>query len=282
MEEKRRWQERRRDIEAGAGLKGVVTGVFGSVCHVAGGDVPTRGFSVAAGDEVLYSSRGVERVLPRRSELARGGCVIAANVDTVVIVASFGAPPLRPGLIDRYLLATRRGGCEPLLCVNKCDQKNAAELALLDPYEALVPILLCSAQTGEGIAALRERLRGQLCVFSGHSGVGKSSLLNALSPVLALKVGAVSQANGKGRHTTSASWLYDLGAGIRIIDTPGVREFAIDAAEASEFPEFERFAPLCRFRDCTHTHEPHCAVREAAERGNIPLSRYQAYLKLSG
>jgi ribosome biogenesis GTPase len=285
LEEKRRWHERRQQRAAGAtgahSGKGIVAGVNAGICEVDGKRVRTRGFSVVVGDEVLYSVRGVERVLPRRTELARAGHVIAANIDVVVIVASFLSPPLRPGLIDRYLVAVRRGGCEPLLCVNKCDRKTAPEVELLAPYEALVPVVLCSALTGEGLDTLRDRLRGRVCVFSGHSGVGKSSLVNALAPGLELKTGTVIEATSKGRHTTSASSLADIGDGIRVIDTPGIREFAIEPVTAHEFPEFERFAPFCRFRDCTHTHELECAVRQGVAGGVIPRARYEAYVKLA-
>lgn len=293
FEEKRRWHEQRaaREAqEAPAGYpEGMVAGIRGRDCEIIAGNrlrLRTRGHQLAPGDRVLYSGRGVEHVLPRRTTLARtdgaeGARVLAANIDIVGVVASCGEPPLRPGLLDRYLIAIRRGGADPLLCINKWDLSTAQEQALLRPYEEMgVSVLRCSARTGSGLDELRSRLAGKLCVFTGHSGVGKSSLLNALAPGLALRTGAVREATGKGQHTTTTSSLHDAGDGIRIIDTPGVREFGIGVLAPDEMHEFGGYAELCRFRDCTHTHEPGCAVKAAVEIGDIAETRYRAYLRL--
>jgi ribosome biogenesis GTPase len=297
LEEKRRWHERREARAAEGETIGnipeaTVAAVLGAICEIVvdGGRrrIRTRGRAVAPGDRVLYSRHGVEHILPRRTVLARytgsgrGERVLAANIDAVVLVASFGNPPLRPGLIDRYLIAIARGGAQPLICVNKSDQSTAQERALIAPYEALeIPVLLCSAHTGEGLEDLRRQLAAKLCVFTGHSGVGKSSLLNALSPRLALETAEVSGATGKGRHTTTAASLHEIGDGIRVIDTPGIREFGVQPLPADEVAEFAAYAPLCRFRDCTHTHEPECAVKAAVASGRIPEIRYEAYRKLA-
>jgi len=247
----------------------------------------------AIGDRVLFSEerRRVEEVLPRRTVLSRTDPgnphlqrIIAVNVDVVVNVVSLKSPPLRPGLIDRYLIATGRSGAEPLLCVNKIDLlANAEELDSVRPYQhAGVPVIHCSAATGEGIAELAEALAGKLCVFAGHSGVGKSSLLNALDPRLDLVTGAVSEGNDKGRHTTTGSALYHLPGGAIVIDTPGIREFGLwDVAPDDVRLYYQEFAACtCAYSDCSHTHEPGCGVKAAVESGQIGAARYQGYLRI--
>jgi ribosome biogenesis GTPase len=252
------------------------------------------------GDEVAVDrSADVPRavaLLPRRTWLARPDpgnphreLVVAANVDVAVIVASVQDPPLRPGLIDRCLVALRRGGVGPLLCANKIDlldqEGRGALTRVLAPYLALgVAFAGCSATSGEGIDALRVLLRGRTAVFLGHSGVGKTSLLNALDPEGGRRVGAVRAGDGKGRHTTTASTMRALGDGTRVIDTPGIRAFGLDDLEPEElraaFPEFTPFAARCRFTDCSHTREPACAVREAAADGTVDAARYASYLRI--
>lgn len=247
----------------------------------------------AVGDRVLYSRdrRRVEEILPRHTVLSRSDPgnphlerVIAANIDVVVNVVALKNPPLRPGLIDRYLIATAKSGAEPLLCVNKIDLlEDLSEFAPLRPYEDLgVPVIRCSAATGEGIPALLGALGGKVCVFTGHSGVGKSSLLNALDPSLDLASGEISAANQKGRHTTTSSALYRLPGGAMLIDTPGIREFGlwdVDAADVRRY--FREFGEhRCAFGDCSHIHEPDCAVRRAVESGVIAPARYESYLRI--
>ncbi len=244
---------------------------------------------VAAGDQVRFSPerRRVEEVLPRRAVLSRSDPhnlrierVIAANIDVVVNVVSLKAPPLRPGLIDRYLIATGKSGAEPLVCVNKIDLLECPEeFEPLAPYENLgIPVIRCSATTGEGIERLSNALAGKLCVFSGHSGVGKSSLLNALTG-MTLETGAVSVANRKGRHITTSSALYCLPNGAMVIDTPGIREFGLWDVSPSDvrlyFREFD--GRKCAFADCSHTHEPGCAVKEAPD---IAPARYESYVRI--
>jgi ribosome biogenesis GTPase len=233
----------------------------------------------------------IEEVLPRRTTLSRTDPgnphfqrIIAANIDIVVNVVSLKSPPLRPGLIDRYLIATGKSGAEPLLCVNKIDLLSTAdELDLVQPYpQAGVRVVLCSAATGEGIVELSEALAGKLCVFAGHSGVGKSSLLNALDPQLDLETGAVSEGNDKGRHTTTSSALYHLPGGAIVIDTPGIREFGLwDVSRNDVRLYYREFAACgCAFFDCSHTHEPGCGVKAAVDSGQIGAARYQGYLRI--
>jgi len=271
--------------EIGPGYCDVMTGSQRIRCR------PTP--DLAIGDHVLFSleRRRVEEVLPRRTVLsrtdphnARVQRVIAANVDVVVVVVSLKNPPLRPGLIDRYLIAIGKSGAAPLLCVNKIDLMSSdEELDALQPYQDLgIEVLLCSAATGEGLEILSATLAGKTCVFTGHSGVGKSSLLNALDQRLDLETNPVSSVNEKGRHTTTSSAMYELSNGARVIDTPGIREFGLWNISRTEIARyFDEFnVHRCNFSDCTHTHEPFCAVKTAVESGDIPIARYQVYLRI--
>jgi ribosome biogenesis GTPase / thiamine phosphate phosphatase len=244
-------------------------------------------------DQVLFSPgrRRIEDILPRRTTLSRADPhnprierIIAANVDTVVIVVSLKSPPLRPGLIDRYLIAIGKSAATPLLCVNKLDLLSGREeLELVQPYQdAGVSVVCCSAETGQGIDRLAETLAGKVCVFAGHSGVGKSSLLNALDPRASAATGEVSAATDKGRHTTTSSALYRLANGAMVIDTPGIREFGLWDVSPAEirlyYREFDAYT--CAFSDCAHTHEPGCGVKAAVESGEIARARYDGYVRI--
>ena len=299
-----------------AGYRGMVVGIAAGTCLVRldappGEEVAAvlppelagrQQSDLAVGDNVfvewLGETRRVTTVLPRRTLLARADPhvtqrrrAVAANIDAVVVVVATKDPPLHPRLIDRYLVAVEQSGARPVLVVNKTDlldeQGTLGLLELLQPYSSLgIPVLPCSAGAGDGVDTVRETLAGQTCVFVGQSGVGKSSLLNALSEEAAARTGAVRAGDGRGRHTTTASALYDLPGGIRVIDTPGIRRFSVEdgdgATLAAGFTEFTVFAEQCRFRDCTHVHEPGCAVRRAVADGAVPRSRYGSYLKLLG
>jgi ribosome biogenesis GTPase / thiamine phosphate phosphatase len=261
----------------------------------------TQKSDIAIGDKVDFAFADADTavvisVAPRKSKLSRpdptrAGVerVVAANVDTAVIVAAIKKPLLRPSLIDRYLIAAEKGGIEPLICVNKIDLLKEAdkqrELEVLEPYRQIgLPIVECSAATGFGLDELRDKLKGKLCVFVGHSGTGKSSVLNAMNPAVNIQTGEVHEATGLGRHTTTTSVLYEFGKDIRIIDTPGIREFGLWQMEPSDlkwyFDEFDEFAEDCKYANCSHTHEPDCAVKEAVEQGNITRQRYNSYIRI--
>lgn len=271
------------------GEEGLVIGVGPGVCRLrtaVGDRVCRTKKGVVVGDRVKADEHRVLSVLPRRTVLARNDPrnprnerALAANVDVVVIVASVHSPPLRTGLIDRYLIATQNGNMLPVVVVNKIDLLgDSGELEELKAYDGIgVPVVLCSTRDGRGLEELRSLLEGKICVFTGHSGVGKSSLANALLPGLELRTGDVEY---KGRHTTTASTLHELPGKTLVIDTPGIREFGLFGVDAQDlrhfFPEFEAYAARCNFNDCSHTHEPVCAVRDAK------LPRYETYVRIYG
>lgn len=256
--------------------------------------------ALAVGDRVITEAvdggSRLSAVFPRRTRLSRPDPLnphlqrlIAANIDIVIHVVSVKAPPLRPRLIDRFLIAIQRGGAEAAICVNKIDllatDERTRELASLDPYRALgVPVVACSIKTAEGIAELRALVEGKTCALVGHSGVGKSSILNALDERLGIATGELHK-RGTGRHTTTASTLHDLGDDTYLIDTPGIREFGLWKLTLDTlrdyFPEFAEPGQYCRFNDCTHLPEPGCAVRERAEAGELSSARYDAYVRLA-
>jgi ribosome biogenesis GTPase len=263
-------------IGVGQGVCTVRTATEDRVCRTKKG--------VVVGDRVNVDAYRVLSVYPRTTVLVRpdprnprNERALAANVDVVVIVASVHSPPLRTGLIDRYLIAAQNGAMLPVIVVNKVDLlQDESELNELDAYQGIgVPLVLCSTKDGRGLEELRGLLAGKTCVFSGHSGVGKSSLVNALLPGLDLRIGAVEY---KGRHTTTSSSLHQMPSGTRVVDTPGIREFGLAGVAQRDlrhfFPEFEEYATKCNFNDCTHTHEPVCAVRDA----NLP--RYATYVRI--
>jgi ribosome biogenesis GTPase len=255
--------------------------------------------ALAVGDRVTLTEEGgayrIAAIVPRHSVLARPDPhhrhrqrLIAANVDVVIHVVSVKAPPLRPRLIDRFLIAIQRGGARPAICVNKIDLVPAsdrdAELHKLDVYRDLgVPVVACSTRTGEGLDALRDEVEGRMSALVGHSGVGKSSILNALDERLQIATNTLHR-RGTGRHTTSASTLHDFGAGTYIIDTPGIREFGLWDLDRDSlrdyFPEFEALADSCRFTDCSHVHEPDCEVKRSVEEGRLSRPRYDTYVRL--
>ena len=247
-----------------------------------------EGLSPLVGDWVQVRELGngegfVEAVEARRNQFARPA---AANIDQMVILASAAIPVTEPYLIDRIASIAALKGCQVLLCLNKCDLDSADEL--YDIYSrSAIPVLRVSAVTGQGLDALREAIHGKLSAFTGNSGVGKSSVLNALLPSLALPVGEVSKALGRGRHTTRHVELFSLGEDTYIIDTPGFSSF--DTAEMDlalkqhlpdTFPEFAPYVSDCRFTGCTHTKEKGCRVLQAVKEGIIPASRHRSYVRL--
>jgi ribosome biogenesis GTPase len=209
--------------------------------------------------------------------------VIAANMDVLLIVASTKKPPLRRGLIDRFLIIAERGEMSPVLVINKIDLAAPDKGVLAEFHELGIETLLVSAASGEGLDQLRSRLRGHRSVLAGASGVGKTTLINALIPDADALTRSVREKDDRGRHTTTSALVYDLPEGGMIIDTPGIRELgmAIPARQLPwYFPEFESLAPQCRFNDCTHTHEPGCAIQAAVESGEISPRRYGSYLRI--
>lgn len=261
----------------------------------------TQQTSLAVGDIVHVEDRAdgpwVVAVAPRRTTLsrpdpgnARRRRVLAANIDVAVLVLSVTRPRFKPGLVDRFLIALEHGGARPVVVANKLDLlESADERAAIDerlaPYPGLgVPVIATSASSGEGLADLRAAIAGHTAVFVGHSGVGKSSLLNGLDPRHRRRVHAGRGGDGKGRHTTTRSTLVELPDGGAVIDTPGVRAFGLWGLTTEElraaFPDLAEVAAGCRFRDCSHRVEPDCAVRDAAESGALPRARLQSYLRI--
>ncbi len=247
-----------------------------------------EGLSPLVGDWVQVRELGggegfVEAVETRRNVFSRPA---AANIDQLVILASAAIPVTEPYLIDRIAAIAALKGCDVLVCLNKCD---------LDPAEGLygiysrsaIPVLRISAETGEGLDALRRAIAGKLNAFTGNSGVGKSSVLNALMPGLQLPVGEVSKALGRGRHTTRHVELFPLDGGTYVIDTPGFSSFDTEEMDLElkehlpeTFPEFAPYVGECRFTGCTHTKEKGCRVLQAVKDGDIPVSRHKSYLRL--
>ena len=225
----------------------------------------------------------VERILPRKNHFIRPA---VANVDALVVFAANVNPVTEPFLIDRVAAIAGDQNVEVVLCVNKCDLDPAVNLVRI--YEhAGFPVIRTSAETGEGVEALRALLEGKLTAFTGNSGVGKSSILNRLAPELQLETGEVSEKLGRGRHTTRHVELYRLGENTYVADTPGFSSFDTDQMELIlkenlqyAFPDFGSYLGKCRFDDCSHRREPDCAVRAAVEAGEIERSRYESYLKL--
>ncbi len=254
--------------------------------------------AVTTGDLVWFRPDGnnegmIERVEPRHGVLTRASKkrehVLVANVDQLLIVVSLVEPDLKPHLIDRYLASAEMGKLSPIICLNKADLAEPWRLQpLVGAYSQLgIPTLLMSAKTGHGLDRLRELLRNRATVFSGQSGVGKSSLLNAIQPGLTLRVRTVSDVNQKGRHTTTTAELIKLEFGGWVVDTPGVRQLQLWDTLPEEvegfFPEFRPYVTLCAFPDCLHTHEDSCAVKRAVDRQQISMRRYHSYLgMLSG
>ena len=250
---------------------------------------------VAAGDIVWVRPEGesegiIERVEPRGGVLCRTSRkrqqLLVTNVDQVLIVASAAQPRLKPNLLDRYLVTAERAGIEPIICINKVDLVDRADLQpIVGVYGQLgYRVLLLSATEGWGIEPLKSLLAGRETAVTGQSGVGKSSLLNQVQPGLELRVQSVSGETDKGKHTTTTAELIPLECGGFVVDTPGIRQFqlwdVIPEELAGYFRDLRPYVSSCRYPDCTHTHEEPCAVKDAVADGYIDVRRYESYLKI--
>ncbi len=250
---------------------------------------------VVPGDEVLFQPTTVdegviERVNPRHGVLSRGSQrrehIIVSNIDQAMIVVSAEQPAIKPHLVDRFLVSVAKGQVRAIICINKIDLVDPADLqTLCGIYGQLgYEVVLASAQTGAGLSRLRAVLRNRQTVVAGQSGVGKSSLLNALQPELGLRTGEVSDWTRKGQHTTRNAELLDLHFGGWVVDTPGIRQMelwdVLPAEVEGFFVEFRPFVRFCKFPNCSHLHEADCAVQAATARGLISSIRYESYRRL--
>lgn len=253
---------------------------------------------VVVGDEVVCEADEggdyvIADILPRRnyvirraSNLSKESHIIAANVDQALLMASLRSPETPTEFVDRFLVTCEAYKVPVTILLSKIDLQDAEAVAEFRAvYEgAGYRVLEVSARKGLGVEEVRELLTGRTTLVSGNSGVGKSTLIQAIDPSLDIRTGEISDSHHKGRHTTTFSTMYPLAEGGAVIDTPGIKGFGlldIDDAELWHyFPEMMRVAPGCRFYNCTHTHEPGCAVVEAVETGEIAWSRYESYLKI--
>ena len=250
---------------------------------------------VAAGDRVLFrpadNNEGIiERIEPRHGVLCRTSRgrqhIIVSNVDQMLIIGSAAEPGLKPHLIDRFLVTAEKSNIRPVIVINKTDLIDRADLQpLVGVYGQLgYDVLLVSAETGFGIERLRLYVKDAESVVVGQSGVGKSSLLNAIEPELGLKVSSISSENEKGRHTTTAAQLVPLSSGGFVVDTPGIRQFQLWDVIAEEvagfFRDFRPYVSQCRFPDCSHTHEANCAVKDAVADFHLDARRYESYCNM--
>jgi len=303
-------------VETDSAITGLVVEVSSGLCRVElddetllcslRGNLKTQetGYSniVAVGDQVIISRDGsesgvIETVLPRRSVLARPHGrvlslrqIVVANVDQVLIVASWREPHIWPELLDRYLIAAQRNDLEAILCINKVDliEDRVAFDSIVQPYSDLGHrLVLASAVSGEGIDELCVILGESATVLAGLSGVGKSSLLTAVQPDLDLQTGSVAEGGlfrGQGRHTTTQSSLWRLENGGIVIDTPGIRSFGLAGITQSElagwYPEMASLSGNCRYADCMHLNEPECVIKAAVESGQVSQLRYKNYAEI--
>ena len=252
---------------------------------------------IAVGDEVEVDLTAAEdagwilRMFPRRTKLSRRPSVgyheqvLVSNADTLLMVASMRTPPFRGGLVDRLLVAASCGGLEPVLILSKADLATSDEISPIENlYSSLgYTILVTSIPESRGLESLRDLLQNRTTVLSGHSGVGKSSLIKALFPDWEIRIGRISNKSGKGRHTTRMAEMFRIPIGGFIVDTPGIRELEplVTPNELdSHFVEFVPYLGQCKFKGCTHIHEPQCLIKDAVASNKITEQRYKSYCML--
>ena len=296
-----------------AKTEGIVTGSTGSWYEVATpagtlrcrirGRLRLRGVRstnpVVVGDRVVCDTEddlnpAITDILPRRnyvirraSNLSKESHIIAANIDRALLMTTLFSPQTAREFVDRFLVTCEAYKVPVTILLSKADllegHREEEQDFCLTYRRAGYDVLRLSGSTGEGVESVRALLAGRTTLVAGNSGVGKSTLIGALLPGAEVRTGSISDSHGKGRHTTTFSTMYPIDGGY-IIDTPGIKGFGLididDAELCRYFPEMMRLAPDCRFYNCTHTHEPGCAVREAVERGEVAWSRYESYLKI--
>ncbi len=261
---------------------------FRSTSPVVVGDKVEVEFAEGGEGMIVAIEPRTNYIIRKASNLSKESHIIAANVDAAAIVVTLAAPVTAPEFIDRFLVTCEAYKVPAVIILNKIDlaRQMPEELAAFRQVytSAGYRIIECSALTGEGVGEVVELLRGKTTLLSGNSGVGKSTLVNAIEPSALAKTGEISEAHLQGKHTTTFSHVYPLSFGGRIIDTPGIRGFGLIDIKPEElyhyFPELMLHSKGCKFYNCTHTHEPHCAVTEAVAQGLISMSRYESYLKI--
>lgn len=267
------------------------------------GKLRLKGFNstnpIAVGDMVEYERNEgematIKNILPRKNHiirkstnLSRQSHVIASNLDMVFLIVTVELPEVKLPFVDRFLVTCEAYNVPATIILNKMDIYSPQALQMVEAFKEIYTgagydVIESSATTGLGLDEIRERCKGKVVLFSGQSGVGKSSLISALDPDLNLRVGEISEYHQQGKHTTTFYEMHPISSGGFVIDTPGIRGFGlVDVSQlelSGYFPEMLRIEDNCRFAPCTHTHEPGCAVKEAVENGEISVERYESYL----
>ena len=251
------------------------------------GSFKNEGITPCVGDKVDYEILDdgdgiVEKIYPRKNHFIRPP---VSNIDLMAIVTTASTPKPVPYIIDKFLVMAERSGAEIIICVNKADKAKKKILSeLKEVYGNIYPVHVISAATGEGLEELKDALKGKKCAFAGPSGVGKSTLINALNPGMELETGEISKKTNRGKHTTRHVEIFTLPFGAMIYDTPGFTSFDVFENEVTmlqhNFPEMREYLGKCKYDDCIHLKEPECSVLDALEEGKISKSRYDSYVRM--